>query len=119
MEKVKSKYQFETWQKARALADSVIQFSDTLPMENLNDLKHRLRFTAESLSPAIEEGLLQDRRIDRLRNWIRANTFLEEVRDYLQLIEMLRYGETRDLVSKLNEIEDLIKRDYSFFKNSQ
>lgn len=117
MKQVK-KQDINTFTKARELAESVSEFSDLLPEENLNDLKIRLKYTAESISPAIEEGFSQKRRIDRLRLWIKANTYLEEVRDYLNMVEVLRYAKTDELVSKIDEMADILKKNYSYFNKN-
>jgi four helix bundle protein len=102
--------------KTDELVQSIVSLSNTLPDSELYDLRTRLKNSVTSVLPNLEEGFRNNQRVERIRHWIRATSHLEECRDYLNLVESLRYGKTSHLLDKINEISDLLKQDYSAIK---
>jgi four helix bundle protein len=105
------------WKEADKLVESVVSFSDSLPKSELYELKSRLKMSVVNVPPTIEEGFLKTKKVDKIRNWIKANGILEECRDYLKMVEDLKYADTDDIMQQLNNFGELLKSNYSFTKN--
>ena len=109
----KSTKAIKLWNKVARLVQEIIAFSESLPANELYQLKTRLINSAVSVPGNIEDGYRKDKKIDRIRSLIKVNGTLAECRDYLLLIERLRYGNTRYLVDQLDDVSLSISEDFS------
>lgn len=97
-------------EKTSNLAASIRILADGLPDQVSHNLKGRLNYTAQNLPKTIEETLNQEGgRISKIRRYIRAGGALQECRDYLNLVRVLRYGSTKGLVDQLNDVNTMLK----------
>ena len=118
MSEAKSIKKFPVWIKASNLTETIISFNDDLPEEELVDLKRRLSETVSCVTPAIEAGFKKTKRVEKLREWIRANVYLLECRDYLYMVEKFSFKKTEHLIEMIDELDDLLKDNYPATKAS-
>ncbi len=104
------------WKKTEELVESINDFSHRIPNGSLYDLDSRLRRCVEDLPGSIENCFRQSSGVGQLRSIIKAGTFLEECKDYLKLVECLQYGETNNLISRIEEIREMMMMNTSAFK---
>lgn len=99
--------------KAGKLVESVVSFSKELPKSELYELRTRLRHCIMHVPENIEKSFKECKKIERLRRQIMASTYLDECRDYLQLIRNLNYGETGELIREVDEITKMLNNGYA------
>ncbi len=100
------------WKKAERLVVSVMDISDEIPRDNFYDLKARLINCIEMVPPQLREGFRKTRRIDRVRQWIKVNCLLQECRDYLMMVKMLRYGKPTEQIELIDDLYELLLSDH-------
>jgi four helix bundle protein len=98
------------WQKANKLVLDINSFSDELPHEELYEVKMRLKNSIASLPDKIAESIKVQSKIEYIRMRIKANSHLEECKDYLEIIENLKFGNTAQLKQEIEEISNLLIR---------
>ncbi len=103
----------DMWQKTDELVSKIVSFSESLPKDDLRDIRKRLRTSADMVAPALEEGFRKRNKVDKIRQWIKANGMLEECKDYLLLVKTLKYGQTDELVKHVEEVSELLKENYN------
>jgi four helix bundle protein len=99
------------WVKASSLARSIISLSETLPENQIYQLNMRLKNSAVSVPVNIVEGFSKIKKIDKIRSFIKANGTLAECRDYLSLVQQLKYGNTNHLIAQIDELAVLLNED--------
>jgi four helix bundle protein len=99
------------WQKVLQFVQAVVVLSDSLPNNDFHQLRHRLRSIADDVPESLRIGFSQERKIDKMKSLIKAYGSLEECREYLGLVELLRYGSTRDLIKQIDELSKMLSLD--------
>ncbi|MFP4528974.1 MAG: four helix bundle protein [Candidatus Kapaibacterium sp.] len=104
-------------EKAIRLVQSIDSFTDSLPLSEIYQLRKRLKYCISNLPPNIEKGLKDSGKLNRIRCFIKANGSLEECREYLELVEKLKYAPTDKLKEQVDEIRQLLVEEYSMKSN--
>lgn len=112
MSEPRSFKQSPIWEEAGRLVDSITNFTDTLPKSEFYELKNRLKESVSNVEPTLEEGFRRTRRVDKIRQWIKANGILEECRDYLKIVETLKYAETSDIIDQIDTFGEMLKLEH-------
>lgn len=99
------------WKKAKELVNNMNHFTDTLPTEDLYEIRLRLKNAIAPLPEKIAYGMQMDSKIEHIRMKITANSYLEECRNYLDIVERLKFGNTCKLKSEIDEISKLLIHD--------
>jgi four helix bundle protein len=95
-------------QKANDLVNNVHRFTEDLPNDYLFDIKFRLKSAIANLPVQIADGFKVQSRIEHVRAKIRANSYLEECRDYLEIVEKFRLGNAAELKSEIEEVSNML-----------
>lgn len=95
-------------QKANDLVLNVHNFSDELPNDYLYEIKLRLKHAISNLPDRIADGMKVQSRIEHIRSKIRANSYLEECRDYLEIVDKYNFGNTSKLRNEIEEVSNLL-----------
>jgi four helix bundle protein len=103
----KSFEQLIVWQKAHQFVPGVYRFTDNFPRSEIYGLTSQLRRAAVSIPANVAEGFKKRGRADKVRFLNIAQGPLEECRYYLILAKDLKYGETTQLNSQLEEVGKL------------
>ena len=90
------------WQKAHQAV------SGNLPKTEIYGLTSQLRRAAISIPANIAEGFKKRTKLDKTRYMNIAQGSLEECRYYLILIRDLKYGDSSELISQLEEVSKLL-----------
>lgn len=90
-------------EKAEELKSLVDDFTHTLPTDKINDLRYHLIGCLTNFPNNIERGLTTERKIDRIKSFIKASGELNQCRDYLQLLSRMKIAHPDELIM---EIED-------------
>ena len=98
------------WQKAHQFVLSVYRFSDCFPQKEIYGLTSQFRRAAVSIPANIAEGFRKRSKADKARFMNIAQGSLEECRYYLILSTDLKYGDGRELLSRLEEVSRLLER---------
>ncbi len=101
------------WQKGHEFVLGVYKFSECFPQKEIYGLTSQLRRAAISIPANIAEGFKKKGKNDKARFMNIAQGSLEECRYYLILAQDLGYGESKDLIFKLEEVSKLLERYYS------
>ncbi len=96
------------WQKAHQLVLSIYRISDNFPKAEIYGLTSQLRRAAISIPANIAEGFKKRSKLEKTRFMNIAQGSLEECRYYLILIRDLKYGDTSELLSQLEEVSKLL-----------
>lgn len=95
-------------QKANELVSNINSLSDELHGDYLYELKDKLKCSIANLPERIADGFKVQSRIEQIRMNIKANSHLEECKDYLSLLEKVRFIKTDNLKSQIEEISTLL-----------
>ena len=98
------------WQKAHQFVLSVYRFSDCFPHKEVYGLSSQFRRAAVSIPANIAEGFRKRSKSDKARFMNIAQGSVEECRYYLILSTDLKYGDGRELLSRLEEVSRLLER---------
>jgi len=96
------------WQKAHQAVLSIYRISGNLPKTEIYGLTSQLRRAAISIPANIAEGFKKRTKLDKTRYMNIAQGSLEECRYYLILIRDLKYGDSSELISQLEEVSKLL-----------
>jgi four helix bundle protein len=96
------------WGKAHEYVLSVYAFTKSFPKEETYGLSGLMRRAAVSVAANIAEGFRKRGRADKARFMNVAEGLIEESRYYLILAQDLGYGQTGDLMSRLEESSRLL-----------
>ena len=97
------------WQKAHQLVLSIYQYSNNFPKTESYGLTSQLRRAGVSVAANIVEGFKKSSKTDKKRFMNIAQSSLEECRYYLILSKDLGYGDTSDLLARLEEVSKLLE----------
>ncbi len=100
--------------KTEELKKSLLLLSDGLPDTQFYRISDGLKRTAMDMPARIEDLMKKDRKIDYIRSFIKASSSLEECKVYLNLVEKLKFGSTKELRDMIEEINYSISQGYSF-----
>lgn len=103
------------WHKANSLATNIRSLSDSLPKDEIYELKIRLNHCVASIPNYLISGFEKERRIDKIRAFIHASSQLEECRSYLNMIENLRYADVKELKRQVDEMVGMLKLNSGTF----
>jgi four helix bundle protein len=106
------------WQKAHKLVLQVYKYSETFPKAEIFGLSSQLRRAAVSVAANIAEGFKKRGIKDKLNFLNIAQGSLEECRYYMILSKDLKYGDTSDLMMKIEEVSKLIESYRNAILNS-
>ena len=96
------------WRKAHEFVLGTYRFTAGFPKQETYGLCSQLRRSAVSIAANIAEGFRKRGRADKVRFMNTAEGSIEECRYYLILAGDLGYGETKDLMSVLEEVSRLL-----------
>lgn len=96
------------WKKAHEYVLSVYSFSKSFPREEMYGLSSQMRRAAISIAANIAEGFRKRGRADKVRFMNIAEGSIEESRYYLILAQDLGYGQTDNLMNRLEESSRLL-----------
>lgn len=99
------------YKKALELVESVVSLTESLPQHDLYMISTRLCESIDELPRSIIESFEQTRKIDQIRSYISTNGKLAEAKDYLELVQKLKYADTGSVLQQLNEVKRML--DYS------
>jgi four helix bundle protein len=106
------------WQKSHRFVLSVYHFSDSFPRKETYGLTSQFRRAAISIPANIAEGFRKRSGSDKARFMNIAQGSLEECRYYLILAQDLKYGDTGELMSQLEEVSRPLERYQSVILSS-
>jgi four helix bundle protein len=98
----------ELWRKAHTWVLAIYKFTEVFPKHELFGLTSQLRRAAVSVPANFAEGFKRKGRADKLRFYNIAQASLEECRYYLILSRDLELGDSRALISSLDEISRML-----------
>ena len=96
------------WQKAHEFVLAVYRITATFPKQETYGLASQMRRAAVSIAANIAEGFRKRGRAEKARFMNVAQASLEESRYYLILAKDLDYGDTRLLMTQLEEVSKLL-----------
>ena len=99
----------ELWRKAHAWVLTIYTFSEAFPRHELFGLTSQLRRAAVSVPANFAEGFKKRGQADKIRFYNIAQASLEECRYFLILARDLRYGDSSQLISALEEISRMLE----------
>jgi len=97
------------WQKAHQFVLFTYKVSDSFPTNETYGLTSQFRRAAISAPAKIAEGFKKKTKPDKARYMNIAQASLEECRYYLVLAKDLGYGDTSQLMSRLEEVSKLLQ----------
>jgi four helix bundle protein len=107
------------WQKAHQFVLGVYQLTANFPKSEIYGLTSQFRRASVSIPANIAEGFKKKGDLDKVRFMNIAQASLEECRYYLILTQDLGYGNTSELMLKLQEVSRLLDSyAKAIFKNS-
>jgi four helix bundle protein len=106
------------WQKAHEFVLGVYQLSDVFPQKEIYGLTSQFRRSAISIPANIAEGFKKRGKNDKARFMNIAQGSLEECRYYLILAKDLGYGDSHQLILKIEEVSRLLERYCAAILNS-
>ena len=101
------------WRKAHEFVLLIYPFSQSFPNSETYGLTSQLRRASVSVPANIAEGFRRKTLPDKLRFLNIAQSSLEECRYYLILAKDLNYGDSTQLMHKLEEVSRLLN-SYSY-----
>lgn len=99
-------------EKAQELITNVYNLSDNLPNNDFLLIKDMLLSSVETVPQHIENGYKVDANAIKVKYLIKVFQSLSECKNYLRLVQTLNYAETDHIVNKVNEIVELIIKDF-------
>jgi four helix bundle protein len=97
------------WQKAHLFVLQVYRYSDSFPKSEIFGLTSQFRRAAISIPANIAEGFKKKSKLDKVRFYNIAQGSLEESRYYLILARDLRYGDSHELFTLLEEVSKTLE----------
>jgi four helix bundle protein len=93
------------WSKAHEFVLGIYKYTSVFPKSEIYGLVQQMRRAAVSIPANIAEGFVRRGKADKARF---MNIALEECRYYLILAQDLGYGNTEDLVKRIEEVSRLL-----------
>lgn len=92
------------------LVNDILSYSNRIPDNDLHNLKKNLNASAKMVTPSIRSISSKTKKIDKIKGIINATAIINEVKDYLNLSNKLRFGDTEELQNRLLNIEQVISK---------
>lgn len=96
------------WQKAYCFVLALYKLTESFPRNEIYGLSSQMRRAAVSITANIAEGFKKRGRLDKARFLNIAQGSTEESRCYLRLSKDLGYGDTKSLLSNLEQVSRLL-----------
>jgi four helix bundle protein len=106
------------WQKGHEWVLAAYKYSEGFPKKEIYGLTSQLRRAAVSIPANIAEGFKKKGKADKGRFMNIAQGSLEECRYYLILAKDLGYGESTELMARLEEVSKLLESYSTAILNS-
>jgi len=106
------------WQKAHQLVLSIYLFSNNFPKHEIYGLTSQIRRAVISIPANIAEGFKKKTKPDKVKFMNISQGSLEECRYYLIVAKDLGYGDTSQLMPKLEEVSKLLEAYTASILNS-
>jgi len=97
------------WQKSHQFVLKVYKLTAGFPKSEMYGLTSQFRRAAVSVPANIAEGFKKRGKADKARFFNIAQASLEESRYYLILAHDLKYGDTSQLISQIEEVSRLLE----------
>lgn len=97
--------------KTIELIKKICKLSDGLPDEEVYRLKDRLNSAVNGMSGHIEDAFIKEKRIDKVRSMIKAESDINEAKTSLNLVKQMNYSDTKDLIKELDEVNHHLKTE--------
>jgi four helix bundle protein len=107
------------WQKSHKLTLSIYLYSEGFPKKEIYGLISQIRRATVSVSANIAEGFRKQGFHDKARFMNIAQGSLEECRYYLILANDLGYGNSNDILNRLEEVSKLLDAYCKTIRDSQ
>jgi four helix bundle protein len=108
-EPAKSFRDLVVWQRAHEFVLEAYKLSGGFPKSEIYGLISQFRRAAVSIPANIAEGFRKHSKVEKAHFLSIAQCSLEEVRYYLILVADLGYGDSSQLLSKLEEVSKLLE----------
>jgi four helix bundle protein len=96
------------WQKAHQFVLSVYRYSELFSKVEIYGLTSQFRRAPISVPANFAEGFKKRTKVEKARFMNIAQGSLEECRYYLILVRDLKYGDSSELISQLEEVSKLL-----------
>ena len=106
------------WQKAHQFVLSIYEYTKKFPREEIYCLTSQFRRAGISIAANIAEGFKKKSKADKLRYYNIAQGSLAECQYYCILSQDLKYGDSKELMTKAFEIEKLLETYCQTIQNS-
>ncbi|MGD0296426.1 MAG: four helix bundle protein [Bryobacteraceae bacterium] len=97
------------WQKAYQFVLTLYRLTDSFPRHEIYGLTSQMRRAAVPIPANIAEGFKKRCKLDKVRFMNIAQGSTEESRCYLLLSNDLGYGDTKSLLTNLEEVSRLLE----------
>ena len=94
------------------LLNSVNHLSKNIPEDELLNIGNRLIGCVGSVPENLENGYNVEQNVSKIKFLIKVFQALAECKNYLKMIERLNYCDTLDLMSKVDDLKNLILMEF-------
>jgi len=94
------------------LLNSVNDLSKNIPEDELLNIGNRLIGCVGSVPENLENGYNVEHNVSKIKFLIKVFQALAECKNYLKMIERLNYCDTLDLMSKVDDLKNLILMEF-------
>ena len=98
--------------KTADLINSVNVLSKNIPEDELLNIGHRLMGCVGSVPANLENGYNVEHNVSKIKFLIKVFQALAECKNYLKMIERLNYCDTMELMSKVDDLKNLILMEF-------
>lgn len=102
---------YQVLQKSEELVSSLKNFSDNLPDAGIFNIRMKLSSCLNEVPEKIRVGLSETKKTEKIRSLVGVFSALSECRDYLELIESLKYADTDSLKSEVDALGRMLSKD--------
>ncbi len=102
---------YQALQKSEELVLTLKNFSDNLPDAGIYNIRSKLSDCLNDIPDKIKNGLSQTKKTEKIRNLVGVFSALSECRDYLELIDSLRYANTESLKKEVDALGRLLSNE--------
>lgn len=102
---------YQVLQKSEELISNLKNFSDKLPDAGIYNIRAKLSSCLNDIPDKIKSGLTETKKTEKIRNLVSVFSALTECRDYLELIDSLRYANTDSLKKEVDALGRLLSID--------
>lgn len=106
------------WKKTHRLVLETYALTNSFPKSGIYGLTSQLRRSAVSIPANIAEGFKKRGKADKIRFLNIAQGSLEETRYYFILARDLNYGNTEELLNKIEEVSKILESYSKSISNS-